>query len=97
MTTDNSFLKRIKLEIVLLPREHGDGAGYRVTCTDAKTGVVIGRRLLPDTAGCMPLINVVEMMGGAYRYASIGVDIETEQLARRNRRISDWLRRHRRR
>jgi hypothetical protein len=93
---DNSFLKRINLEIVLL-RERGGGAGYRATWTDAKTGVVIGRRLLPETAGCMTLIDVVEMMGGAYRCASIGVDIEMEQLARRNRRISDRLRRLRRR
>jgi hypothetical protein len=92
---DNSFPKRINLEIVLL-RERGDGAAYRATCTDAKTGVVIGRRLLPETAGCMTLINVVEMMGGAYRCASIGVDIEMEQLARRNRRISGRLRRLRR-
>jgi hypothetical protein len=85
---DDSFLERLSIELVLLPRERDGGAR-----ADAESSVVIGRWLLSETAGRRPLIAVVEMMGGAYRCASIAVDVETEQLARHNRRISDRLRR----
>jgi len=82
--------ERICVEFVLLLRECGDGARYDVMCTDVETRVVIGRRLLPQNTG---LSDIIEMMGGAYRRAAIDVDVQTEQLARRSRRISVLLRR----
>ena len=82
--------ERISVDFVLLPRERGDGARYRATCTDVETGVVIGCRVLPRITG---VGDIVEMMGGAYRRATIDVDVQTEQLARRSRRISVLLRR----
>jgi hypothetical protein len=93
----SSLLETVSVDIVCVAQAPGDEAGCRVTCTDAETGQVIGRRLLPAACNGPPRITVgdiVEMMGGSYRCLSVLVEIETQKLAQRNRRISD---RHRRR
>ena len=75
-------------------------ASARAMCTDAATGLVIGspsispgRRegqqdLDPD--------EVIRLIGGTYRLASIAVEIGTEELARQTCRMSDELRLRRR-
>ena len=75
--------ERISVDFVLLPRESGDEVRYEATCTDIETGAVIGCRVLPRIADVR---DIVEMMGGAYRRATIDVDVQTEQLAQRSRR-----------
>lgn len=39
--------------------------------------------------------DVTRMVGGAYRLAAIAVDIDTNLLGRRSRRVGDMLRSHR--
>jgi hypothetical protein len=100
---------RLSCEIVLLGDRQPDRAGsYLVTCTDTETGRFIGSTLLPaDPDGGPPSVtlgDLVGLIGGAYRLASVFVEIEAERLARRTRRLSDrlrhrdrrWLRRARR-
>jgi hypothetical protein len=95
-----SLLETVSVDIVCVAKAPDDEAGYRVTCTDAETGKVFGRRLFPAVAcGGPPLItfgDIVEMMGGSYRCLSVLVEIQGQKALRRNRRISDMLRRHRR-
>jgi hypothetical protein len=72
----------------------GDGAA-RCVGTDARTGAVIGFRSIPRGSGdgrqTVDADEVIRMIGGAYRLVSIAVEIETEILGRRNRRVSDML------
>jgi hypothetical protein len=96
---DWPLLETVSVDVVHVANARGDEAGYSVTCTDAETGKVIGRRLFPGACGGPPPVtigDIVEMMGGPYRCSSILVEIETRKLARLNRRISDRLRRRKR-
>jgi hypothetical protein len=72
----------------------------RVICTDAETGLIIGSpSILPDCRDGRQDVNaeeVIQRIGGAYRLASIAVEIGTEELARLTRAISDELRVRRR-
>jgi hypothetical protein len=83
---------------VLAPADPASPA--RVICTDAETGLIIGSlSILPDRRDGQQDVNteqVIRRIGGAYRLASIAVDIGTEALARQTRRISDELRLRRR-
>ena len=91
-----SLLETVSVNVVCVAKAPGDEGSFSVTCTDAETGKVIGRRLFPEACGGPPPItfgDLVEMMGGPYRCASVLVEIEGQKLARRNRRISDQLRR----
>jgi hypothetical protein len=76
------------------------GSPYRAICTDAATGIVIGSSSIPSAlSGGPPTISaaeVIRMIGGAYRLASIALEIETDELARHSRRITDQLRLRRR-
>lgn len=67
------------------------------TCIDAETGTFVGTARVPDQVD-RPITDeeVARMIGGAYRLASIAVDLETDLLSRRSRRISDILRIRRR-
>jgi hypothetical protein len=96
---DESLFETVSVDIVYVTNARNDEGGYSVTCTDAETGQVIGRRLLPAACDGPPRItlgDIVEMMGGSYRCLSVLVEIETQKLARRNRRISDRYRRSQR-
>jgi hypothetical protein len=77
----------------------GDGNG-RATCVEAHTGTVIGSVRIPAevAAGRQPIDpnEMIRMIGGTYRLAKITVDIETNLLVRRTRRLSDIMRSHRR-
>jgi len=95
----SSLLETVSVDIVCIAKAPGDEEGYSVTCTDAETGEVVGRRLFPGACDGPPPItlgDIVEMMGGSYRCLSILVEIETQKLARLNRRISDRYRRSQR-
>jgi hypothetical protein len=88
---------RFSCEIVLLGDRQPKSAGsYLVTCTDTETGRFIGSTLLPaDPNGGSPSVtlgDLVGLIGGRYRLASVFVEIEAERLARRTRRLSDRLR-----
>jgi hypothetical protein len=76
------------------------GSPYQAICTDAATGITIGCSSIPDTPDIGPptisAAEVIRMIGGAYRLASIALEIEADELARRSRRISDQLRSRRR-
>jgi hypothetical protein len=85
---------RVRLDGVFAARERDEAARCCAPRTDTETVVVVGYLRLPETVGGTPSITVdeaVEMMGGAYRCASILVDVLTKQLARHNRRISRRL------
>jgi hypothetical protein len=72
----------------------------KAMCTDAETGLIIGspsiapghRHAQQDVTAA----EVIRMVGGTYRLASIAVEIGTDELARQTRRISDELRMRRR-
>jgi hypothetical protein len=84
----------LNCEIVVSDPEDRASPG-RATCTDARTGAVIGFRSIPRGSGggrqTVDADEVIRMIGGAYRLVSIAVEIETEILGRRNRRVSDML------
>jgi hypothetical protein len=95
----SSLLETVKVDVVCVAKAPGDEGSYSVTCMDAETGQVIGRRRLHAAGDGPPRItfgDLAELMGGPYRCVSILVEIETRKLARRTRRISDMLRRRRR-
>lgn len=89
-------LDLLRCDISLVESRHDPVARYTATCTDSATGIVLGRRLLPaDPHGGPPSVtlgDIVEMIGGAYRLASITVEIEAQALSRRTRRVVDRLR-----
>jgi hypothetical protein len=70
----------------------------RAMCADAATGLIIGGS--PIAPNCrdsnITPEEVIRMIGGTYRLASIAVDIGTEERAGQTRRISDELRIRRR-
>ena len=89
---------RLSCEIVFIDDRQCVRAGsYLVTCTDTETGRFIGSTLLPaEPDGGPPRVtlgDIVGLIGGGYRLASIIVEIEADRLARRTRRVSDRLRR----
>jgi hypothetical protein len=86
-------------EITIVPSADPT-APARAICTDATTGLIIGSpSISPGCEDDQQDINgedVIRMVGGTYRLASIAVDIATDELARQTRRMSDELRRRRR-
>ena len=76
------------------------GSPYRAICTDAATGIIIGCSSIGSAPNKDPSTisaeDVLRMIGGTYRLASIAIEIEIDELARRSRRISDQLRSRRR-
>jgi hypothetical protein len=93
------LLGSVSVDIVCVAKAPGDEGSYSVTCADADTGKVLGRRRFAAADDGPPAItfgDIVEMMGGAYRCLSALVEIEGQKALKRNRRISDMLRRHRR-
>lgn len=98
-------LSRLNCEIVLLEDPQREPmATYRATCTDMETGRFVGSFVLPAALdGRPPSLSLADIAGliGGYRLASIFVEIESERLARLNRRAADrrrsreraWLRR----
>jgi hypothetical protein len=76
------------------------GAAYQAVCVDAATRLTIGSPTIPrGPDGRRPVItadDVLRLIGGMYRLASVAVDIEAEELAQRSRRISVRLRLRRR-
>jgi hypothetical protein len=89
--------------IVIQPK----GAAYQAVCVDTATRLTIGSPTIPQAPdGGQPVTtadDVLRLIGGVYRLASVAVDIEADELARRTRRVSDqlrlrgrlWRRRHR--
>jgi hypothetical protein len=77
-----------------------DEQGSQAICKDAATGFIIGCSTVPSAPNKDPSTisadDVLRMIGGTYRLASIAVEIEIDELARRSRRISDQLRSRRR-
>ena len=67
-------------------------------CTDVETGLIIGcPTIAPNRRnGEISPEEVIRMIGGTYRLASIAVDIGTGELARQTRLVSDELRKRRR-
>jgi hypothetical protein len=90
-TTPNSGW--LTYEIVVLGDPARDlTASYRISCHDLETGRFIGRAVLPALPdGRPPRVSLGDIVGliGGYRLASIYVEIESEQLAKRNRALSD--------
>lgn len=86
-------------DIALLEPE-GPTVSSRAICTDAASGLVIGSPLisrgLTDRQQDINVDEVIRLIGGTYRLASIAVEIGVEELERQTRRISDELRRRRR-
>lgn len=84
-------------EIAISSEELGS---YRAICTDSATGIIIGCSSIPNAPNEGPSTisaeDVLRMIGGTYRLASIAIEIEIDELARRSRRISDQLRSRRR-
>lgn len=78
--------------IVIRPR----GAAYQAVCVDAATRLTIGSPVVPRApGGGQPGVtadDVLRLIGGMYRLASVAVDIEAAELTRRTRRVSDLLR-----
>lgn len=66
-------------------------APARAMCTDAETTLIIGSpSISPDRrSDDITPEEVIRMIGGTYRLASIAIDIGTEELARQTRCISD--------
>lgn len=90
-------LSWIDWEIVVVGNPESDAATqYRVTANDRDTSRFIGSVVIPAGSGGEPPVvttaDIVELIGG-YRVASIYVQIESERLARVNRRICDGQRR----
>ena len=82
--------------IVIRPRRAADQA----VCVDAATRLTIGCASIPrGPDGRRQSVSpdeIIHRIGGKYRLASVAVDIEADELARRTRRLSDRLRSHRR-
>jgi hypothetical protein len=78
--------------IVIRPQK----AAYQAVCVDAATRLTIGSPTIPRASdGRRPVItadDVLRLIGGVYRLASVAVDIEADELARRTRRVSSRLR-----
>jgi hypothetical protein len=93
--------------IILLDPEPDLATSYRVTCTERETGRILGSTLLqarPEGGPpALSLWDIAPLLGDPYRLASALVEIESERLARLNRRAADrqrrfnrsWLRRTR--
>lgn len=81
---------------IVMPEDPATSA--RAMCTDAKTGLIIGSpSISPDCrGGDITPEEIIRMVGGTYRLATIAIDIGTEELASQTRRISDDLRLRRR-
>ena len=83
--------------IVIRPR----GAAYQALCVDAATRSAIGCPSIPrGPGGSRPEISaddVIRLMGGTYRLASVAMDLDVDELARRTRRVSNRLEFHSRR
>jgi hypothetical protein len=77
--------------IVIRPQKEA----YRAVCVDAATRLAIGSPSIPRSAdGSRPAVSaddVIRLIGGMYRLASVAVDIEADELVRRTRRASDRL------
>jgi hypothetical protein len=72
-----------------------NNSAYRAVCVDAATRLTIGSPSIPrGPNGGRPSISAADVIGmiGGYRLAAAAVDIETDQLAGRTRRISNRLR-----
>lgn len=70
-------------------------APARVICTDVATGLIVGSpSIAPDHRGQRSVNagEVIRLIGGTYRLASIAVEIEARDLAKQSRRVSDELR-----
>jgi len=71
-------------------------AAISVMCTDAETGLIIGSPSIAsnrcDYQRNVGADEVIRLIGGTYRLASVAVDIGAQDLARRSRRITDELR-----
>lgn len=82
--------------IVIQPQREA----YQAVCVDAATRLAIGSPSIPrGPNGSRPSVSaddVIRLIGGMYRLASVAVDIEADELRRRTRRISDQLRLRRR-
>jgi hypothetical protein len=69
-------------------------------CTDAASGLIIGSPSISpgrwDGEQSLNAEDIIRMIGGTYRLASIAVEIGTKELVRQTRRISDELRVRRR-
>src|SRR5690349_20258360 len=91
--------ERLRCDILVI-NAHDPQSQYRVSWTDAETGIELGSRLLPagprGTAPAVTLGDVVALIGGGYRCASVAVEIEAENLSRQTRRVGDILRTRRR-
>jgi len=78
--------------IVIRPQK----AAYQAVCVDVAIRLTIGSPSIPRApGGARPLVtadDVLRLIGGMYRLASVAVDIEADELARRTRRVSDQLR-----
>jgi hypothetical protein len=78
--------------VVIQPR----GAAYQAACVDAATRLMIGSPAIPrHPEGGRPVVtadDVLRLIGGMYRLASVAVDIEAEELARLTCRVSGQLR-----
>jgi hypothetical protein len=71
-------------------------APSRAICTDTASGLIIGSPSISPGRDDIDADEVIRMIGGTYRLASIAVEIGTDELARQTRRISDELRLRRR-
>lgn len=82
--------------IVIRPQKEA----YQAVCVDAATRLAIGSPSIPrGNDGRRPAVSaddVIRLVGGMYRLASIAVEIEGDDLARRTRRVSSQLRLRRR-
>ena len=82
-------------EIAVVVTEDPDTTA-RIMCSDAASGLVIGSPAISPGRGDIEADEVIRLIGGTYRLASIAVEIGTEELARQTRRLSDELRLRRR-
>jgi hypothetical protein len=72
---------------------------YQAVCVDAATRLTIGSPSLQrGSDGARPQVSAADVIAmiGRYRLASAAVDLETDELADRSRRISSQLRSRRR-
>lgn len=83
--------------IVIRPQNEA----YQAVCVDAATRSMIGCPSIPrgldGRRSTVSAIDVIRMIGGMYRLASVAVDIEADELTDRCRRVSDQLRLRQRR
>jgi hypothetical protein len=78
----------------------GPMAPARARCTDVATGLIVGAPAIEPgnriDGSIITPAEVIRMIGGTYRLASIAIDIETEELALHARSLSRELRLRRR-